>query len=219
MSIDFGDIACYTGSIINNLLMIARRRIENMARIKIDMNSMIFEAEGEEEFVKSVLEEFKRDFKSGAISTVANVVATETSKDTTTNDSEQKKQIKTKKGGATRKKESYGLVKDLNLIPNDKKSLKDFYAGKAPSSAMEKTATFIYYLKNELSVDKVGLNHIYTCYKAVGEPVPGALKQNVADTSSRKGYIYTGDFDDITVTVAGENFIEHELPKPIKVTK
>lgn len=181
-----------------------------MAKIRIVISNSEFEFEGEEEFIEKMLGKFEEQLQKQSFE--PNVCADQLSKEATKVDKKSSKITKSKR------KESYSIIKDLNLLPTNEKSLKDFYTEKDPTTGMEKTATFVYYLKTMLKTTNVGLDHIYTCYKAVGEPVPGALKQNIADTSSRKGYIDTANFEDIQLSTIGENFVEHELPRPKKET-
>ena len=191
-----------------------------MSRIKIDIKGTTFEAEGEESFVKAIFEDFKDNIRTQLTVLAAQHAEEEPSTAAlTSGNATIKPAPKNTKTKNPKRKESYSIIKDLNLLPAGKDSLRDFYAKKGPATAMEQTAVFVYYLKRILEAASVGVNHVYTCYKAVGERVPGALKQNVADTSSRKGYIDTKNFDDIQLTIAGENFVEHELPKPVKEIK
>jgi hypothetical protein len=92
-------------------------------------------------------------------------------------------------------------------------SLKDFYKEKKPAYAQECNAVFIYYLKKMLKIEKVGIDHVYTCYKTVGVKVPGRLYQSLLDTRKVKGWVITDNMDDLRIGTLGENFVEKELPK------
>lgn len=104
------------------------------------------------------------------------------------------------------------LVKDLNLRPSDKVSLREFVKAKAPQDQQSHVAVFVYYLKHMLALEKVGTNHVYTCFKHVEERVPEDLPQTLRNIASKKGWIDSGDKDDLRITVTGENFVEHDLP-------
>lgn len=122
-----------------------------------------------------------------------------------------------KRKRVTKGGESYKLVPTLNLSGTDDiPSLKDFYKEKKPAFARECNPVFIYYLKKLIKIDKVGIDHVYTCYKAVGAKVPGRLYQSLVDTQNRKATIITRDIKDIDISTIGENFVEQELPKPQK---
>jgi hypothetical protein len=110
--------------------------------------------------------------------------------------------------------ESLSVVKDLNLrAQGDIPSLRDFFKTKAPNGFAEQNAVFAYYLVKSKEVSSVGANHIYTCYKEVGQRVPGAFLQSLKDTARRQGWLDTSDLEDIRVTTIGENFVEHDLPR------
>ncbi|MDO4967216.1 MAG: hypothetical protein Q4E70_00390 [Candidatus Saccharibacteria bacterium] len=111
----------------------------------------------------------------------------------------------------TRKKETFAVVKNLNLRPEGKDSLADFYSKKHPSSAMDKTTIFVYYLSEVLEEKSITIDHIYTCYKSMKLPVPGNLRQNIIDTASRKGTIDTSDTSNIMLTTTGENYVLYDL--------
>ena len=84
---------------------------------------------------------------------------------------------------------------------------------------MESNAVFIYYLKTLRNTSKIGINHVYSCYKNVKAKAPKALRQSLIDTRRAKGWIITTNMDDIGIGIAGENFVEHELPKTKKSEK
>lgn len=107
------------------------------------------------------------------------------------------------------------ILKDLNLSPKGKKTFKDFAQQKQPESNQEKCTVSIYYLQQELGIDTVSVNHIYTCYKNIGWKVAN-LYNVLAITASRKGWIDTRNMEAIILTTHGENLVEHDLPRPKK---
>jgi hypothetical protein len=110
--------------------------------------------------------------------------------------------------------ESLSVVKDLDLrAQGNIPSLRDFFKTKLPSGFAEQNALFAYYLVKSKEMSPVGANHIYTCYKEVGQRVPGAFQQSLKDTARRQGWLDTADLLDIKVTTIGENFVEHDLPR------
>ncbi len=117
-------------------------------------------------------------------------------------------------GKATAKsKESVSIIKDLDLRPKGETSFKDFYTEKQPSSAMDFNTVATYYLKEICQVDSVTPNHIYTCYKEVGQKPPIAFNQSLRDTASKNGHIDTSNTNDIKIPLRGKTFVEHDLPK------
>lgn len=116
----------------------------------------------------------------------------------------------------TSSKDTYQINKDLNLSPKDKKTLKEFVDEKKPKSNIEFNVVAVYYLEKIIGKEEISIDDVYTCYKNVNKKVPAALKQSLTDTSSSKyGYIsVTNCF--YSIPVAGENFIEFDLPKENK---
>lgn len=119
--------------------------------------------------------------------------------------------------GTTKKtvltKESYQMNKDLDLCPKGKKSFRNFYEEKQPTTNIEFNVVAVYYMEKILSKEEITIGDVYTCYKNVDRKVPSALKQSLTDTSSsRYGYITTIN-NCYTIPVVGENFVEYDLPK------
>lgn len=164
-----------------------------MAKVKIDLQNKFLEIEGEENFVADIYSQsqklFAHDLATEAVDK-SNIIV--------------KRQHKS---GSL--KESYTIIKNIDF--NDPQSLKSFYSSKKPQSALQKNAIFVYYLDKIAVIKNINLNHIYTCYKEVGEKMPQALKQSLADTSSKKGWVDTKSMADIKITIKGESLVEHEL--------
>lgn len=112
---------------------------------------------------------------------------------------------------AVAKPQALTLVSTLNFHPKNADSLKDFYGRYNAKTNYEKNLVFVYYLQNVLKSDEIGLNHIYSCYKHVGERVPGDLYQSIRDTKKNQGWLDISNMNKITVPVAGENYFEHDL--------
>lgn len=196
-----------------------------MTKLKIDLKTGVLEVEGEEAFVKEVYQDYKDRLSSvGDFSSDNQVEDTQDDKVSSQNSEQKKTKIPKKKNAkakdGNKRKESYSLVTNLDLLDKDnKKALKDFYTEKAPSNAMEKNAVFVYYLQKEAKITTITVNHVYTCYKHMSVPVPGAFRQSLADTSSKKGWIDTKSMENITIPTLGENFVEHGLGKKKKDDK
>jgi hypothetical protein len=125
-------------------------------------------------------------------------------------------QSKKKKG--TTSKESYTIVKSLDLKGSGKiPSFQDFCSDKDISSAIKFNVISIYYLRKHMKIDNVDLNHIYTCYKEMKKPLPNNLKQSIYDTSGPKyGYIDAANISNLKIPTSGENYVEHVLIKKPK---
>jgi hypothetical protein len=122
------------------------------------------------------------------------------------------KKNKSSKTKSTKQKEVVSIVKELNLRPKGKKSFKDFFAEKKPSSAQAFNTVAVYYLARVIEQQGISPSHVYTCYKEVSERPPVALPQSIRDTASLKGFIDSSDSHNLKLTTRGENFVEHDLP-------
>jgi hypothetical protein len=105
------------------------------------------------------------------------------------------------------------LLGNLNLTPEGKKAFKDFASNKNPTNLREKCLLAVYYLKNEIGLQQVSVDHIYTCFKDVKWKLPADLHNTLSETSSRHAWLDTSDYSGIKLTLRGENYVEHELPK------
>lgn len=90
--------------------------------------------------------------------------------------------------------------------------MKDFIEKYNADSNMPRYLLFTYYLKEIKGVEKVGINHIYTCFKNLGLKIPN-IEQGLRDTSFRKGWLDNSKSEDLQIPVAGENAVDHELVK------
>ena len=111
-----------------------------------------------------------------------------------------------------RKASSPTSVRDLDLAPDGKPSLKDFVAEKRPKTNHDRNALSVYYLSEILGIDAVTVDHVFTCYKDMRWREPVDLANNLSLTANRKRFIDTANRDDIKITPAGRNHIEHDLP-------
>ncbi len=184
---------------------------ETPTKIRITVGNATIEVEGSQAYIEKKLKE-PQSF-GGLVKQVAGVVPAIPAKvETKGQEAKAEKRKRITKGG-----ETYKSVPDLKLSGTDDiPPLKDFYKEKSPTAALECNAVFIYYLKKMLKIDKVGIEHVYTCYKAVGAKIPGRLYQSLADTQKRKATIITKDIQDLGISTIGENFVEQELPKSHK---
>lgn len=181
---------------------------EKTFKLKIDLAQGLFDAEGSEKFVKENFESFKEVVKEKKITFIRERSPSE-------QDSSQKKN-RTKRAA---RGSSFSIVKDLNLKPKDKKSLKAFFEEKKPETNIESNAVFVYYLEKILTVSVINIDHIFTCYREVRSRIPGNLKQSIADSGSKYGYIDTSDMRNIKIIVRGVNLVVHDLPKKKKKEK
>ena len=192
---------------------------DNKTRIRISVGNSYIEIEGAEDYIEKKLKE-----TDSFAPLIERLGATVTASSAVIEGAQPKvKQVpvkKKKRKPVIRAPESYSVLPDLDLAGKDDiPSLDDFYKDKKPSNAMESNAVFVYYLKKLRNINNIGVNHIYSCYKNVRAKTPRALYQSLLDTRKAKGWIITTNMDDIIIGIAGENFVEHELPKIKKSEK
>ena len=196
-------------------------------KLKIDINLGLLEVEGSEELVREIYNDFKDILKTkpqnapiasnvmGASSTTpsAQPVAAAKSSPKAKSRPKPKANAKSKASSDT----TGTLLKDLNLMGDGSfESLRDFYGKFEAKTNLERTLIFVYYLEHIRGITGININHVLTCYRNIdGLKIPGHLKQNIADTSSKKGWLDTTNFEDIKVPVTGVNYIEHDLPKKV----
>lgn len=188
------------------------------SKLKIDFNQGLLEVEGSEDLVREIYNDFKDSLKTRPQAKVEESINPIEKAAVTTSQPSSKRTASKPKSKAKAKKPSDStgsFLKDLNLMGDDTtKSLRDFYGQYEIKTNLERTLAFVYYLQYEKELTGININHIFTCYRGIeGLKVPGNLKQNLLDTSFKKGWLDTSDMEDIKVPVSGMNHIEHDLSK------
>lgn len=112
-----------------------------------------------------------------------------------------------------KKPQVYTHVKDLNLHPEGKQTLREFFASKKPSDQQQKLTVIVYYLCRILEISDISPNHVYTGLKDVGARVPPDIAQILRNTAQRKGWIDSSNAASLKTTTGGDNFVEYDLPK------
>jgi hypothetical protein len=109
----------------------------------------------------------------------------------------------------------WGMVKELDLNPVGKASFQNFIEEKNPRSNEDKYPIVVYYLSTVLEIPKITISHIGSIFRLTKSwKEPTNLAGGLGVASSRKGTIDTSSYEDIKITPAGRNFVEHELPRP-----
>jgi hypothetical protein len=174
-------------------------------RIKIDLGQGIVEAEGSEDFVRSVYDDFKIRLGSTHVQRPV-----EPPKNQVKIGASKVEIPKKKKVGRS----APSIVTDLDLSGGGKaQRLREFYSQFKPSSNFERNLIFVYYLTEKLHIAGITVDHVYTCYRDIpGLKAPNTY-QSLIDTSRRHGWLDTSKTDDIKFTVKGMNYLEHDMPK------
>lgn len=178
---------------------------KNRKLINNASNSLELRPEGLEKAV-NILSEFRDD-------TILNTWELNKNSKKNGQPKEEIQDIKKSNSSLSKKTASYQIVQTLNLKPTGKIFLVDFFKKYPTTNNLERNLVFVYYLEKILEEKSIGINHIYTCYKEVGQKVPNNLYQSIVDTKKRKGWIESSDMDNITISIVGENYLEHDMKK------
>jgi hypothetical protein len=115
------------------------------------------------------------------------------------------------------KKRSSARPLDVQFRPEGKPSLADFAAGKAPASIAERSAVVVYYLAEILKFEAVEAGHVLAGFRECNWPDPSpSIEAALQVAACRKRYLVTSDMKNITLTSAGRNLINFDLPKKTK---
>ncbi len=177
------------------------------AKVRIDLSQGIVEAEGSEAFVRAIYDDFKSQVPAAADPPPKSQTKRPAAVPATPAPAKKTRNSKAKRSTPT-------IVKDLDLHPAGKDSLRDFYGKYTAKSNFEKNLVFAYWLQEIAGVSGISEDHIFTCYRHIdGVKAPAALYQSLIDTSKRKGWLDTTDTDNISVPIPGVNHLEHDLAK------
>jgi len=189
------------------------------AKLHIDLSQGLVDVEGSEELVRAVYEDVKDRIHAPGQRTRSH--GTEDSAQSSghaeakTGDAGDKPaSARPTKQGRNKGPESHSIVGALDLSSNGgKPSLRDFLKAYDVKSNYERNVLFVYYLINHAKLEKVNDNDIFTCYRNVGAKLPKFFNQGLFDTANKRGYINTKSLDDIKLTNAGINAVEHDIGK------
>jgi hypothetical protein len=121
-----------------------------------------------------------------------------------------------KDGAKTRRRSSSApsQLRDLDLTPKGKQSLKEFVAEKQPKTNHDRNTVSVYYLIRIAGITPVTIDHVYTCFRDMSTSwrLPANLANSVALTANRKRFLDTANLQDIKLTPPGINRVEHDLP-------
>jgi hypothetical protein len=203
-------------------------------KLKIDLTQGILEVEGSETFVRTIYRDFKVQFLGeDAVDEPLEPARRRRSGKTKSSTPAKTKQKPAKEGPPqaeagvestepqTEEKVSagpaYTYIKDLDLSSGaDHPSLVEFMDSKLPITNEERNLVFVYYLQQVSSEETITLDHIYTCYRKANIRAPLNLDHSLRVTAGQQGWINIAENGNITVTSAGQRYLEKQLPKKIK---
>jgi hypothetical protein len=107
----------------------------------------------------------------------------------------------------------------LNL-DSTSKTLKSLFNEKFPNGSknnQEISTLFTYYVNKILSLEEVAPGHLVSCYNKLELKKPLNIPQLFRDITSLKGWVEPSKTSgSVKITIAGENFVEHDLPRENK---
>jgi hypothetical protein len=165
-------------------------------RLHINLSNGTLDVEGSEDFVKQIYEEFKEklDGKAGS-SPAKNSIAS-------------KKNPGPKKGkGEASSAPQVKKVEDLDLRPNGKPSLRDYFKKFGKTTRNEKFLIYASYLEDQLGLEEVTPDHIFTCMLEVGDKPPKSLKQGLYNAARNSGW-FKVEKGKVKVTEEGKKKVE-----------
>jgi hypothetical protein len=185
-------------------------------KLQIDLSRGLIEVEGDVAFVKEVYNDFKNRVgkPSGGSSAGHPPHGGSVKQDASKADAKPSKTKSAKGKSKGRGKIDYDgkLDKTLDLYgENGKPSLKEYLKGYSAGAFTKKNVVFIQYLLNHVGVEKINVDHIYTCHHEVGR-IPTALRQSLYD-ASHAGLIDFSDSDDIKLAIKGINWLREQEAK------
>lgn len=112
---------------------------------------------------------------------------------------------------------TYTFLQELDLsAADDYPSLVEFMDSKFPITYEERNLVFLHYLHNIRKIKPVKIDHIYTCYKAAKIRVPLNIENSLETTAKQRRWIKIAKNGNLTVTPAGKQYLEKQLPKKVK---
>jgi hypothetical protein len=121
-----------------------------------------------------------------------------------------------RRGRARGPKKVWSANKNINWMPKDKISLRDFVEEKQPSTNYERNVVIGYYLTEHLGRETFDVADVLGGYKAAGWKFPGDPGNSLQVTASTRHWLDTADMAKIKILHMGVNAVEHELPRPKK---
>lgn len=115
-----------------------------------------------------------------------------------------------KKAGSANK---FEVLKDLNFRPKGKTSLIDFIKSYEVKSNADRIVVIIHYLNEELGINTVTGNHIYSGFWELKCKIPTAFYQIITNTKTREKFLDFSKITDIKLSIQGHNHVRLYMNK------
>jgi len=183
-------------------------------KLHINLSQGLIEVEGDADLVREIYKDFKDQLATGAPKPNTAQAAAQAH-------AEPQEKPKAKRRAPAKKKndsaenasgiDSNAPKLDKNI---DTSGLAAFYGQYKPKNNAEKILIFSKYLSDELGIEEPNTDQIYTLFKKAGDKIPKAFAQAFHDTGNKHGFIdFDGPAATIKVTIAGDNYFNHDLKK------
>jgi len=180
------------------------------AKLNIDLKQGLLHVEGTEEFVRAIYDDFK-----SRLTAAAAVPPVEAAPAPANNNGGGGKSEMTRRTSVRTKSSRGDFVPQFNR-ELDTSKLAAFYNLYEPKNHAEKILIFCMFLQDELKVEKITGNDIFTCYTAMksATKTPKAFPQALRDAEGKSfHYIEVKAWDDIVVPISGSNHFHHDLKR------
>jgi hypothetical protein len=192
-------------------------------KLHINITQGIIDAEGDQDFVWRVYEDF-RD-RLGSIPNLSSTPVSEEegrgeppetasssspAEDTPKKRSSRRKLAPAQASGTANKEKVAGITGHKPRILNnlDTTGLKEFLSQYKLTNNINIIVVLTRFLETK-TITPASLDAYFTCYRDAGLKLPEAFGQAFSDVRSKKGFIdFTGP-DDITLTIRGTNHLDH----------
>jgi hypothetical protein len=180
-------------------------------KIRLDLNQGLVEAEGSEDFVAKIYNDFKdrlTQLSAGKKLTVANRLRKRRAKTAKSTEEGERK------GKAAITLSRLEIVNELSLSGNNKlPSLSDFISEYKIKNRFEKAVLIIYYLQEKLKVPAITLNHLYTCLRHLKIKTPRDLYAFVRLVKSKTGWLESASKENVRLNVHGIDQVAISMKK------
>ncbi len=201
-----------------------------MSKLHINIHQGIVDVEGDNDLVLRVYEDF-RDILLKLPKNVEEDISSQVPNGPLDNPDDVSR---TEKNGSRAKKRSRRTAAPLNSGQSSAKSpsitgyqpsldkgldtskLANFLAAYEPKNNPEFILIFAQFLLEKQAIEKCTMDQIYSCFSATKTKFPKAFGQSFIDTRGNSyGYIDFTSPEDITVTMVGQNHLNHTIKKKV----
>jgi hypothetical protein len=181
-------------------------------KLKIQSGGLLIEAEGQQDFVKEIYEYAK---------TILEQQTKPPKKSNAAIGDRNKKhspENKPKASSSNKTKHELKTLDNLDLYgKKGNESILDFTAKYFPKNHKQWFIILLYYFQEVRKLDKIGLNHIYTAYKAINKKhsslkkPPKSMRDNLYNCNRNSTLIEITSVDDFRLNEHGINFAENDI--------